>query len=78
MWHLEADARTPVDYVEAMERLLDAGLSTEAAEKVAHHPTGGPVVLGPGVIVSLFAVRSQRLKSVCEIPDCGCTGTAHP
>jgi hypothetical protein len=41
----------------AMARLVAAGLRPEAAEKVARSPTWGPVVLGPGVVVSLFPLR---------------------
>lgn len=48
-------ARTEQEIAGALVRLADAGLSPEAAEKVARHPTWGPVSLGPGVIVSLFA-----------------------
>lgn len=42
-----------------MKRLLDAGLSEKAAELVARHPNGGPVVLAPGVVISLFALRAD-------------------
>lgn len=39
------------------ERLVAAGLSAEAAELVARHPGWGPVVLAPGIIVSLHPLR---------------------
>lgn len=48
----------------AVGRLLAAGLTSEAAEKVARHPGWGPVVLGPGVIVSLHPVRPARAEAV--------------
>jgi hypothetical protein len=41
-----------------LARLLAAGLSEEAAAKVVAHPNRGPVVLAPGVIVSLFTLES--------------------
>ena len=41
-------------------RLIAAGLKADAARKVARHPTGGPVVLAPGVIISLFPIRESR------------------
>ena len=37
-----------------MGRLVAAGLRPEAAVKIARDPNGGPVILGPGVVVSLF------------------------
>lgn len=40
------------------DRLVAAGLTLEAAERVARHPGWGPVVLAPGVIVSLHPVRT--------------------
>ena len=43
----------------AIARLLAAGLVVKAAEKVARHPRGGPVVLGPGVIICLFPARAS-------------------
>lgn len=42
-----------------IQRLLAAGLTRDAAEKVARHPAGGPVILAPGVVVSLFALRAD-------------------
>lgn len=44
-----------------------AGLTPEAAEKVARHPTWGPVALGHGVVVSLFSreeVKEYELDKV--------------
>ncbi len=43
-----------------MTRLRAAGLTRAAAEKVAQHPRGGPVVLGPGIVVSLFPLREDE------------------
>ena len=55
--------RTPESHEQrfatAMQRLIAAGLSPQAAEKVARHPSWGPVILGPGVIISLFELRSD-------------------
>lgn len=42
-----------------MARLLAAGLTEAAAQKVARYPAGGPVILAPGVVVSLFALRAD-------------------
>lgn len=53
-----APKRTDDEIAAAVGRLTTAGLSEEAAAIVAGHPTWGPVVLGPGVIVSLFPVRT--------------------
>lgn len=50
----------------ATQRLLAAGLTAEAAAKVATHPTHGPVVLAPGVIVSLHPVRPARAEAVAS------------
>jgi len=46
-------------FASAMARLQAAGLSVEAAQKVASHPSWGPVILGPGVVISLFELRSD-------------------
>lgn len=43
----------------AIARLRSAGLKVEAAEKVARHPRGGPVVLAPGVIICLFPAQAS-------------------
>lgn len=43
----------------AIARLVAAGLEPAAAAKVARHPNWGPVVLGPGVVVSLFELRAD-------------------
>lgn len=45
-----------------LERLIAAGLSVEAAELVARHPGWGPVVLAPGVIVSLFPLPGDAVE----------------
>lgn len=50
----------------AMGRLYAAGLRPEAAEKVARHPMWGPVVLGPGVVVSLFELRPEQAEAVAS------------
>lgn len=39
-----------------IRRLVAAGLSREAATAIAEHPAGGPVVIGPGIVVSIFPV----------------------
>jgi len=41
-----------------------AGLRPDAAERVARHPTGGPVVLAPGVIISLFPLPDSVVEAV--------------
>lgn len=46
--------RSSEEIAAAVARLRAAGLSAKAARAVATSPTWGPVVLGPGVIVSLF------------------------
>ncbi len=51
---------TPDEIAEAITRLLAAGLTEEAAERVARHPSWGPVSLAPGVIVSLHPLRDAR------------------
>lgn len=43
----------------AIDRLVAAGLRPEVAEVVAHHPRGGPVVLAPGVVISLFPLPTE-------------------
>ena len=48
----------------AMGRLVAAGLRPDAAERVARHPTGGPVVLAPGVIISLFPLPDSVVEAV--------------
>jgi hypothetical protein len=48
----------------AIARLRAAGLNMEAAETVARHPRGGPVVLGPGVIICLFPTRANTGTAV--------------
>ena len=50
----------------AMARLQAAGLSVEAAEKVASHPSWGPVILGPGVIISLFELPASKAEAVAS------------
>jgi hypothetical protein len=40
-----------------MARLFTAGLRADAAERVARHPAGGPVVLGPQIVISVFPLR---------------------
>jgi len=46
------------------DRLVAAGLRPDAAERVARHPTGGPVVLAPGVIISLFPLPDSVVEAV--------------
>lgn len=58
--------RTEKQIEAAIARLTAAGLTPEAAETVARHPTQGPVVLGPGVIVSLFPDRSAEAGRVAS------------
>jgi hypothetical protein len=36
-----------------MVRLVDAGLTVQAAAQVARQPLGGPVELAPGVVISV-------------------------
>ncbi len=50
--------------VTAFERLIAAGLEPDAAERAARHPTGGPVVLAPGVIISLFPLPGTAVGAV--------------
>lgn len=47
-----------------LQRLLNAGLSEEAAAKVMAHPCRGPAVIAPGVVVSLFRLRG--VETVAE------------
>lgn len=53
---------TADEIAEAITRLIAAGLTEEAAERVAGHPSWGPLSLGPGVIVSLFPLRPDRAE----------------
>jgi len=48
----------------AMGRLVAVGLRPHLAERVARHPTGGPVVLAPGVIISLFPLPGTAVGAV--------------
>jgi len=48
-WGPSMDHRTAM-----ILRLLDAGLTPDAAARVAAHPYDTPVVLGPGVVISVF------------------------
>jgi hypothetical protein len=48
----------------AMGRLVTAGLRPDAAERVARHPNWGPVVLAPGVIISLFPIDADAASEV--------------
>jgi hypothetical protein len=41
-----------------VRRLIAAGLCPDVAAKVAAHP-GGPVIIGPGVVVSVFDPAEQ-------------------
>lgn len=50
----------------AIDRLTAAGLKPAAARKVARHPTWGPVVLGPGVIISLFPLPAASAREVAS------------
>lgn len=52
--------RTEAEIVAGRDRLIAAGLTADAAELVARHPGWGPVVLAPGVIVSLHPVRTRE------------------
>lgn len=45
-----AEARVAID----MGRLVNAGLRPAVAIQVARHRSGGPVVLAPGIIISVF------------------------
>jgi len=51
-----SEARVAVD----LARLVRAGLRPAVAETVARHPRGGPVVLAPGIVISLFDSTSSR------------------
>lgn len=50
---------TPEDRDETVERLTSAGLKMRTALKVAKHPTGGPVIIGPGIVISVFPVEAK-------------------
>ena len=50
----------------AMGRLVAAGLRPPVAEVVARHPKGGPVVLGPGIIISLFDLPAAASAEVAS------------
>lgn len=58
--------RTEREIADAIARLTAAGLRPAAAKKVARHPTWGPVVLGPGVIVSLFDDPASAVGAVAS------------
>ena len=49
----------------AMGRLVAVGLRPHLAERVARHPNWGPVVLAPGVIISLFPLEPGAIL----VPD---------
>ncbi len=49
----------PAETAATLARLIAAGLTPEAAEKVAQHPRGGPVILAPGIVISVFALHSS-------------------
>lgn len=50
----------------AMGRLVAAGLRPSAAEGVARHRTWGPVILGPGVVISLFELPASKDAAVAS------------
>lgn len=56
--------RSEAEIADGIARLRAAGLNLDAAEKVARHPTWGPVMLGPGVIISLFGAGELDAAAV--------------
>ena len=58
--------RTEPEIEAAIGRLTAAGLTAQAADKVARHPSWGPVILGPGVVVSLFALPAGQDVAVAS------------
>lgn len=56
--------RSEQEIADGISRLRAAGLNAAAARKVARHPTWGPVVLGPGVIISLFETGEASAEAV--------------
>jgi hypothetical protein len=52
--------------LETVARLIAAGLDSKTALKVARHPTGGPVIIGPGIVISVFPVSAELGEAIAS------------
>lgn len=64
--HVRTWTDAELDIAESMGRLVRAGLRPDAAALVARHPTGGPVILGPGIVISLFAPQTVLGEAIAS------------